>query len=159
MNTTIRQAVLAAALLSVSLIASAAATVTYVNPDKMTDVPRDRADRESMEADFLEHFNTLAARLPAGQDLKIDIIDIDLAGDVFPRVALRNVRVLRGRGDAPRIHLRYRIEQNGNLVSSGERELTDMSYMMHYSTMNRDMYSYEFQLLDDWFRKDIVATR
>jgi hypothetical protein len=139
--------------------ASAAATVTYVNPDKMTDVPRDKRDREKMEEDLLEHFNKLAAKLPAGQELKVEIFDIDLAGDVFPRVAIQNVRVFRGRGDFPHIHMRYRIEQDGKLISSGERELTDMAYMMGFNRYRDDLFGHEKQLLDDWFRKDVVAAR
>ena len=141
-----------------SASASAAATVTYVNPDKMTDVPRDKRDREKMEEDLLEHFNKLAAKLPAGQELKVEILDIDLAGDVFPRVAIQNVRVFRGRGDFPHIHLRYRIEQDGKLISSGERELTDMAYMMGFNRYRDDLFGHEKQLLDDWFRKDVVSS-
>jgi hypothetical protein len=159
MNKLISIAAFAAAALVASANASAGATVTYVNPGKMTDVPRFQTDREAMEEQLLEHFNKLAAKLPAGQELKVEILDIDLAGDVFPRIALQNVRVFKGRGDFPHIHLRYRIEQDGKVISSGERELTDMSYMMGFSRYRDDLFGHEKQLLDDWFRKDVVASR
>jgi hypothetical protein len=145
--------------LTVSASASAAATVTYVNQDKMTDVPRDKRDRESMEATLLEHFNKLAAQLPAGQNLKVEILDIDLAGEVFPRVAVQNVRVFKDRSDRAEIHLRYRIEQDGKVVSSGERHLTDASYLTGASHYRNEIYAHEKQLLDDWFRKEVVAVR
>ena len=110
-----------AALLCIATsVASAAVTVNYVNPDKMTDVPRFDTERKSMEIDFREFFEELAKQLPAGQDLKVDILDIDLAGEVFPRVPIRDVRVTKGSYDFPRIHLRYSIEQDGKVLRSGE---------------------------------------
>ena len=159
MNKLVPYVTFAVLCLVASASASAAATVSYVNPGKMTDVPRDKWDREKMEEDLLEHFNKLAAKLPAGQELKVEILDIDLAGDVFPLVAIQNVRVFRGRGDFPHIHLRYRIEQDGKVISSGERELTDMAYMMGFNRYHDELFGHEKQLLDDWFRKDVVAAR
>lgn len=159
MNKFIHHAVLAVVFLAPCAGALAAATVTFVNPDKMTDVPRHHADRESMKAALLEHFTTLAARLPAGQDLKIDILDVDLAGDVFPRVAIRDVRVLQGRGDRPAIHLRYSIEQDGKVLRSGERRLADAAYLFSASSYGNDLYAHEKDMLDAWFRKDVIAQR
>ena len=156
MNKLVLRAAIAALCLTLSAGALAAATVSYLNPDKMSDVPRDRSDRVTMEADLLEHFNTLAARLPAGQDLKIEIVDIDLAGEVFPRVAIRDVRVFKGRADWPRIHLRYRVEQDGKVLKEGERQLSDSSYMSGSNRYSSDLFRYEKQLLDDWFRKDLL---
>lgn len=159
MNKLIQRGALAVVLLAASVSASAMATVTFVNPEKMTDVPRFQSDREFMEASFVEHFNKLAARLPAGQDLKVEILDIDLAGDVFPKVAIQDVRVYRGRGDWPHIHLRYSIEQDGKVLRSGDRELTDSSYMMSFNQYRDELYGHEKQLLDDWFRKEIAPAR
>ena len=136
-----------------------AATVTYVNTEKMTDVPRDQSDLESMKFNFQEHFNRLAARLPAGQHLKVEIVDIDLAGDVFPRVAVQNVRVMKGRADWPRMHLRYTIEQNGAVIKSGDRQLSDASYLTSPNRYSSEMYGYEKEMLDDWFRKDVLGAR
>jgi len=158
MNSRIRYAALAVFFLATSS-AWAAATVTYVNPDKMTDVPRNKGDRESMEAQLLEHFNQLAARLPAGQNLNVEILDIDLAGDVFPRVAIQDVRVMKGSADWPRMHLRYSIEQDGKVLSSGERKLSDMNYLMSSNRYKGETLGHEKQMLDDWFRKDVLAGR
>ena len=159
MNKLIHHGALLVVLLAPAASASATATVTYVNPEKMTDVPRYQADREAMEEELREHFNKLSARLPAGQELKVEILDIDLAGAVFPRVAIQNVRVYKGQADWPHIHLRYSIEQNGKVLSSGERELTDSNYMASFNRYSREIYGHEKQLLDDWFRKEIVPAR
>ena len=159
MNPRICRAALAAALLLPAIGAFAAATVTYVNPEKMTDVPRFPSDRESMEITFREHLDKLSQRLPAGQQLTVESLDIDLAGDVFPRVPVQDIRVLKGRADWPRMHLRYRIEQGGTVLRSGERELADPNYLMNSSRYNSELYQHEKDMLDDWFRKEILAER
>lgn len=159
MNKLIYHAALAAGLALAAAQASAAATVTYADVDKMTDVPRDQSDRAFMEDDLREYINQLSARLPAGQQLTVDILDIDLAGDVFPRVPIHDVRVYRGRADWPRIHLRYTIEQDGKVLSSGERTLADPNYQMSFNRHTNDTYGYEKQLFEDWFRKDLLAGR
>lgn len=159
MNKLIYYGAIAVLSLLASASASAAATVSYVNPDKMTDVPRDKRDREWMETTLLEHFNKLAAKLPAGQDLKVEILDIDLAGEVFPRVPVQNVRIFKDRNDRMQIHLRYSIEQDGKVMRSGERHLTDASYLMDAKRYSNELYAHEKQLLDDWFRKEVVAAR
>ena len=156
MNKLTQLAALAVFSVAASASAAAAVTVSYVNPDKMTDVPRDTRDREWMKTLLIEHFTTLAARLPAGQDVKVEILDIDLAGDVFPRVAIHNVRVFKGRADWPSIHLRYSIAQDGQVLRSGERRLSDSSYLMSFNTYRNEIYGYEKQMLDDWFRKEFA---
>lgn len=147
------------ALLSAAGSASAGATVTYVHPEKMTDVPRYPSDREQMELTLREHLEQLSARLPAGQQLIVAFLDIDLAGDVFPRVPVQDIRVLKGRADWPRMHLRWRIEQDGAVLRSGERELSDPNYLMNSSRHDRELYAHEKDMLDDWFRKEFLASR
>lgn len=156
MHHLIRPAVMAMLALAAST-ASAAVTVTYVNTEKMTDVPRFETDRKSMEINLREFFEELATKLPAGQDLKVEILDIDLAGDVFPRVPIRDVRVTKGSYDFPRIHLRYSIEQDGKVLRSGERELADRNYQLNVNSYRNEMYNYEKQMLSEWFKKDVLA--
>lgn len=145
---------LAAVVLAASSAVSAAPTVTYADTARMSDVPRDEAGRELMEERLLEHLATLASRLPAGQELKVEILDIDLAGEVFPRVAIQNVRVLRGHGDPPRMHLRYTVEQEGRVVSNGERRLVNHGYQSSFNRYSNEMFAHEKQLLDNWFRDE-----
>src|SRR6185369_8906196 len=150
------QASAAAVLFIATASAFAAATVNFVNVDKMTDVPRDFHKREDMQFALREHFNRLSEQLPAGQVLKVDILDIDLAGEEFPRVSVQDVRVLKGQADWPRMHLRYSIEQDGKVVASGESQLSDPGYLMNGNRYNTDAYPYETQMLDDWFRKEVL---
>jgi len=159
MSKIIIQAAAGLALLAASAGAFAGATVTFVDIAKMSDVPRHIKDRESMEYIFREHINRLSEKLPAGQVLKVDFLDIDLAGDEFPRVAVRDIRVLKGTADWPRIHLRYSVEENGQVIRSGEEKLADPNYQMHTNFYDREIYSYEKQMLDDWFKKSVLPAR
>ena len=166
MNKLIHKAALAAAFLVASAGASAAdtavanSTVNFINFEKMTDVERFAADRENVQYQLREHIKNLSEKLPAGQELKIDFLDIDLAGDVFPRVAIQNVRVMKGRADWPRLHFRYSVEQGGQVVKSGESKLSDPNYLLHRGNRySNEIYSYEKQMLEDWFRQEIVAAR
>jgi hypothetical protein len=159
MSHLIRNAVAAIGGMIACAIASAAATVSFIHPEKMTDVPRFGSDLESMEMIFREHIDELAAKLPAGQELKVEFLDIDLAGDVFPRVAVRDIRVLKGMADWPRMHLRYSIEQDGKVLRSGDRELADPNYLMGSSSFRNEIYVHEKKLLDEWFKKDVLAQR
>jgi hypothetical protein len=154
-----RGAAMALLLLAASAGACAAAKVTYADPEKMTDVPRFASEREGMEATLREHIETLAAKLPAGQELTVEFLDIDLAGDVFPRVPVRDIRVMKGQADWPRMHLRYSIEQDGKVLRSGDREIADPNYLMGSNRYQQELYGHEKQLLDDWFRKELLVPR
>ena len=149
----------AVALSIASSHAAATAIVSYVNPDAMADVPRHHKDLESMEYAFTEHLNHLSEQLPAGQVLKVEFLDIDLAGDVFPRVPVRDIRVTKGQADWPRIHLRYSIEQDGQVIRSGEQKLADPNYQLGVNMYQQDLYGYEKQMLDNWFRKEILPPK
>lgn len=149
----------AIALLLTSASALATATVSYIDTDRMTDVPRNHGELESMEQIFSQHLARLSEKLPAGQVLKVEFLDIDLAGDVFPRVAVRDVRVMKGQADWPRMHFRYSIEQDGKVIASGERKLQNPSYQQSVNLFGQELYGYERQMLEDWFRKDLLHTR
>ena len=150
---------LAAAL---ALLASSAAladvTVSYVKPDEFADLPRNAIDRERVLKDFSDYFATLNKKLPPGENLKIEVLDIDLAGRMWPR---RNggedIRILNGGADWPRMHLRYTLEQDGKVLRSGDEQLSNMNYMQGVSRYSDgDTLRYEKQMLDDWFKKVIV---
>jgi hypothetical protein len=156
--------VLAAA---VALLATSAAwaevSVTYVKPDDYTDVPRNAIDRERVLKDFSAYFATLDKKLPAGQSLKIEVLDIDLAGRLYPRHMGDEIRVMNGGADWPRMQLRYTLTQDGQTLRSGEEQLSNMNYQMSLSRYSdSEPLRYEKQMLDDWFKKTIapkVASR
>jgi hypothetical protein len=161
MNTLMRSCALAAALLSTVGAASAGtASVTFANLDQFADLPRDVSNREQVLADLGEHFGALAAKLPPGQDMKVEVLDFDMAGRSWPGLwGTRELRVLEGGADWPHIKFRYTISQDGKVVKSGEEMLHSMDYL---SRLNRyssgDTLRYEKQMLDTWF-KTLIAAR
>jgi hypothetical protein len=161
MKTTTTTLALAGLLALVSSSASAATTVNYVQPDKFSDVPFTPWEREDTLKQITDHFNKLGESLPPGQDLRVDVLDIDLAGREIPSARNgRDIRVMRGMADWPRMTLRYAVEQNGQVVKSGESQIQDMDYQNHMNHyFDSDPFRYEKQMLDDWFVKNIGPLR
>jgi hypothetical protein len=145
----------------VALLASSAAlaevTVTYTKPDDYTDLARGEYDRERVLKQFTDYFATLEKKLPPGENLKIDVLDIDLAGRMYPRRNGEEIRVMNGGADWPRMHLRYTLEKDGQVLRSGDDNIANMNYQQSRSSyFDSDPLRYEKQMLDDWFNKAIV---
>ncbi|QJD99525.1 DUF3016 domain-containing protein [Massilia forsythiae] len=138
--------------------ASAAVTVTYVHPETFHDLPFATWERDDMLAQVTDHFTKLGKSLPEGQDLRIEVLDFDPAGRLIPNARLgRDLRVLSGSADWPRMDLRYTVEQNGQVIKSGEAKLSDMNYQQgphHY--FDSEPLRYEKEMIDEWFEKTIA---
>jgi len=104
------------------------------------------------------HLQQLAAGLPAGEVLHVDVLDVDLAG--YVRHGRRgDVRVNNGRADAPRIHLRYTLESQGRVIRSGEDRLVDLAYIEPTgSWRSHGQFYYEKRMLSGWFARTIGET-
>jgi hypothetical protein len=151
-------------LILIATLASAAATagtveVRFIEPDKFADARDGVHSREDVLKTLEERLKQLGAKkLPASQTLQVEVLDIDLAGDAFPRVALRDTRVLRGRADWPRMHLRYTLREGDKVIKSGEDRIADMNYLMGSLRLNQDSpLPYEKRMLDNWFDERIVT--
>ncbi|MEP7156046.1 MAG: DUF3016 domain-containing protein [Betaproteobacteria bacterium] len=138
--------------------AHASVTVKFIDPDKYGDMPFAASDKKDVMDDLQKHFEKLGAALPAGQDLKIDVLDIDLAGRVEPGTrAMRDLRIMRGSADWPVIKLRYSLESNGKVLKSGDEHVADQNYMMGFNHYNSgESLRYEKQMLDRWFKKTLA---
>jgi len=134
--------------------AGAAVTVSYVAPDKFADVPYAAAEREDTLRVLNQHFNKLGNTLAPGQDLRIEVLDVDLAGHLVPSASQGgDLRVLGDLGaDAPRISLRYSMEQNGQVIKSGEVRLSDVNYLRHRARYSdNEALRHEKAMIDQWF--------
>lgn len=153
------------ALFFLACMASAAAVagtveVKFTKPESFTDVRDNLMRRDQVLATFADHLKQLGATgLPAGQTLQIEVLDIDLAGEIWPRSA-RDVRVLRGRADWPRMQLRYTLREGDRVLRSGEEQLADMNYMMSsLHTGAGGPYAYDMRMLDTWFHQTFGPAR
>jgi hypothetical protein len=161
MNEVIREMTLAGALLLSAGAASAAVGVNFIAPEKFTDLPFTPWQRQQALDDIGEHFNELGKALPPGQDIKIEVLDIDLAGREHPnRFSAQDIRVMNGGADWPRMHLRYSLTQDGQVVKSGDAQLSDKSYMNHINLYGGDeRLRFEKQMIDEWWEKTIGPIR
>ena len=143
----------AALALLASSSAWAGVQVNFSKPDDYSDMPFSTRDREQILAGLAEHFQLLGKGLRPGQDLKIEITDIDLAGREDPmRRGAMDVRIRDGRTDWPRMRLRYQLEQHGKVIASGNAALSDMSYLQRINRYSSsDALRYEKKMIDDWF--------
>jgi hypothetical protein len=158
MGSTMKRLALAGLLAATAGAAAAAVNVTYVHPEKFYDLPFSTWERDEMLGQLTDHFKELGKNLPQGQDLRIEVTDFDPAGRIIPNArAGRDLRVLTGRADWPRMELRYAIEQDGQVVKSGEAKLADMNYQQSsISVSDNAPLRYEKKMIDDWFDKTIA---
>jgi len=142
--------------------AEAGVTVDYDNPANFTDAKLfygfGKVDKFVLR-NLGRHLDKLGARyLPAGQELKIEVLDIDLAGYFRPvGRAGEGVRIL-DQATWPRIRLRYALTRDGAVLGQGEEYLIDQNYLTYaYVGSTTDSLRYEKRLLADWFRKRFEA--
>ncbi len=161
MKTLLMKTALAGLLALGAGMASAEVKVTYIESDKFADLPFSPWDRENILERITEHFNKLGERLPQGQDLTIEVIDIDLAGREYPAPRSgRDLRVMKGMADWPTMDLRYLLTQDGKVLKEGKAKLSDMSYMQRINrASDSDPLRYEKRMIDDWFDKNIVGKK
>ena len=143
-----------AALLAVSAHAAGTVQVSFVKPENFTDV-RDRAHSSEQNLKALEQVFTSVAQsyLADGQTLKIEVLDVDLAGEVRPGARAWDVRVMRGRADWPRVTFRWSIEGASAAPRGGETVVQDMSYLQRIPPSIADTaLVYERRMLEEWFK-------
>lgn len=138
--------------------ADAKVTVTFAgDPERYTDV---RNHGLSMAGEIKATILRLGARyVPPNQNLKITILDIDLAGmdESFRNPNLP--RILRS-STWPKIRLRYELTQNRRVISAGEELVSDQMYLGSLGgASSGDSLRYEKNMLDDWFRRKFTAGR
>lgn len=140
--------------------ASASTTVAFSHPENYLDMPFAAFDREQVLRELADHFEKLGATLPPGQDLHIEVVELDLAGWLRPNFRGQDLRILNGSADWPHMLVRYRLEMGGKVLYSGEDKLDDMLYM---NRLNRysdgDPLRYEKRMIDDWFMHKFTPGR
>lgn len=145
---------LAAAALSSASAFAGTADVKFTDPDRMSDLATNRSEQSDTMNALSRHIQLLAARLPAGQVLHVEFLDVDLAGS-WHETPRGRVRTMKNRADPPRFHLRYTLEANGQVLRSGEERLTDLDYTNHvFPQRTSTPLYYEKRVLDEWFARE-----
>lgn len=156
-------ALTALALLAMAALPAAAGDVEvkFIDPDRFADAGRSNGERERTLKTLGDYLKALGRELPSGQTLRVEVRDIDLAGNIEPFGWHRSdeVRVLRGRADWPHVALRYELLAEGRTLKAGDAQLADLSYM--YSLRGRDRpadeLAYEKRMVRRWFDETFAA--
>lgn len=134
--------------------------VHFDHPEKFRDASLNSrgyergADAQVIEA-LSEHLQALAQRyLPPGQQLRIDIRDIDLAGRYEPwNSQAFDVRFMR-EITWPTIDLSYTLSQSGRPDQRAEERVSDKMYLSRPGRQaSSDRLYAEKTMLADWFRQ------
>ncbi|WP_175650140.1 DUF3016 domain-containing protein [Pseudomonas sp. Marseille-P9899] len=147
------------ALNSMAYAASPSVEVNFIQPEKFRDASlrsngyERGADEQVMKA-LRSYLESLGTRyLTAGQTLRIDIRDIDLAGRYEPwQTNANSVRFMRDI-TWPSIDLHYTLQQQGQIVKQADVRVDDKFYLQRPGRVGTSdqLYS-EKAMLNDWFR-------
>jgi len=151
---------LALALLSAALPAAAAGLVevSWLQPERYSDAGRTDGERERTMKSLGDAFAQLGRLLPDGQTLKLEVLDVDLAGEIEPHPR-QDMRIVRGGADWPRMTLRYTLQEGSRTLKSGEARLADMDYQFGVPPVNlrEDELRYERRMIEHWFGQNFGA--
>jgi hypothetical protein len=146
----------AAAMLSLAGAAQAAgvAEVKWIEPEKFHDIGLGSFDRERNQQALEDIFRQLARQLPEGQTLKIEVLQVDLAGEMRPG-SVRDFRIVRGGVDWPRLSVRYSLQAGAQTVKAGQAQIADMNYLFGTRPVqaSEGPLPYEKRMLTRWFEE------
>ena len=136
-------------------------TVEWANPDDYRDIrPTNESRKRFKERTFkdLEQFvNKLATELPQGYQLKLNVTNLDLAGNVeFGRT--QQIRIVR-QIHFPRIDFDYQlVDEKEQALVSDKVSLKDLGFLNHIkSNLTSKPLGYEKRMLKEWFNKTFAA--
>jgi len=155
-STRIRALALACALGAAAGTSFAGTVDVRYAPDAVfTDAGSSPLQREARLAALAKHLQGLGERLlPAGQALQVDLLNLDMAGNLRTGRRANDLRVVRDRADGPRIELRYTLSEQGQVLRSGQELVSDLNFRRlpsGYGGGEDDGLRYEKQALTQWF--------
>lgn len=145
-----------AVMVLVSAAARADVQVNFVHPEKFSDIKdssgfRDLEVLNDIKAHLVDQFEK---RLP-GRDVRVEVSDVDLAGEVEPFMWRGQwMRVMRT-VTSPAIELSYEVSEGGKVVQQGKVRLRDMNYQDGFNAYyGGDSLRYEKRMLDRWMQRE-----
>ena len=145
-----------------SLPAEGTVSVSWQDPAQFTEILHSSNRTEARRGDWVlqlaMHLRERAQkRLPPGERMEVDILDIQRAGNYEPSraTAYSDVRVVRELYP-PRMTLAFkRIGADGQVIAEGERKLSDPGYLIGpVPGLSSDPLRYEKSLIDRWLAQE-----
>ncbi|NKF24572.1 DUF3016 domain-containing protein [Solimonas marina] len=138
--------------------------VKYIHPEHFVDAADSGFGGTASPvvlAEMTSVFQDLGAQyISAGEQLTLDVTDIDLAGRYQPGPNAGDWTRVMTDADWPRMSLHYTLTQDGKVLSQGDASISDMSYLSHAgkrSNSSDDKFYYERTMLDRWFKKTFAS--
>ena len=137
-----------------NLAQGAVLDITFSKPDTCTDTRSAlyglRYSTEDMTSNLEKYPTKLADKLTPTYTLKMNITDIDLAGDTRGQ----NLRIVM-QVSLPRLAFNYPLlDKNNQVISEDIENIRDNSFMSNQSLKHKNEFlGYEKKRLDDWFRE------
>ena len=147
-------------LLALTAAARADVQVNFIKPETFVDIKDNSGFRDTtVLKDIEKHLVTQAQKFLPGKDVRINVTDVDLAGQVEPFGRSMNwVRVMRT-VTSPSITLDYEVRDGDKVVQQGKAVLRDMNYQNGFSDyFSTDSLRYEKRMIDRWFQDQFRTT-
>ncbi len=147
---------IALGLLAAIGAARADVPVNFIKPESFVDIKDNSGFRdEDVLKDIEKHLVVQAQKYLPGKDVRIDVTDVDLAGQVEPIGRSTTwVRVMRT-VTLPTIWLNYEVREDGKVVRQGKAVLRDMNYQSGFNNyFSSDTLRYEKRMIDHWFQTE-----
>ncbi|RVU16823.1 DUF3016 domain-containing protein [Methylobacterium oryzihabitans] len=154
----------AGALLALALLAPVPAgaqaplSLRFVMPERYTDAENRWGSGLSLRVTLAEVeriVRDLVRRLPPGETLAVEVLDIDLAGFERPGAGT-GLRVVTD-VSPPRFRLRYTLTRRGRPVLSAQETVSDINFLLRARTLSSASgLAYERELLRGWFEDRIL---
>lgn len=147
------------AALALAGLAQAAVGVTFKEPERYSETGVFRDDGPAAMEHIEMHLKRMGERyLAPGETVRIEVLDMDLAGEQQMGPRGQDIRVMRGRADWPTIKLRYTWERPGAPAMTGEEKVADMSYLQR-TVPSLEPFAHEKRMLETWFRQRFESPR
>lgn len=144
------------------------ATFEWQEPDKYTDMGDsgyfNPSTFNSFKREMEGYIGKLVDRyLPEGQELKLTVTDVDLAGEFEPwhRSPFDDVRIVRAIY-TPKISFSYTLrDEAGKVISDGKQKLVGQGFEYNVGRryFNEDTFFYEKDLLGNWIRSQFKSKK
>jgi len=154
---------LAAGFAGMNAAHAAELELRFAQPERFVDAGDGPLERERNLAELESYMRGQAAqRLPASQKLLVEVLDLNLAGDVKPvGRSMDRLRVL-SQVDWPSMELRFVLSEGGKTLREGKQRLVDMNFLGRGSAIEHgggEPLRYEKRMLDDWFEKEFAPLK
>lgn len=147
---------IALGLLALSAAVRADVTVNFVQPETFSDIKDNDGFRKPDQLkDLAAYMVEATAKALPGRAVRLDVTDVDLAGEVEP-VGRHGqwLRVMRS-VTSPAMTLKYEVREAGQVVRQGEVKLRDMDYQNAFNNFaSGDPLRYEKRMFDRWLKRE-----